>query len=73
MSLTPPFVFRERGIETARGACLAHGGRDLLITYGVREAEAWICRVPLAEVESRLQRFSIIEGIFDPPTTRRPQ
>jgi tetratricopeptide (TPR) repeat protein len=48
-AVSRPFYFRHLGIEFACGACLAHDG-DLLITFGVEDREAWLCRIPLAEV-----------------------
>jgi hypothetical protein len=45
-----PFFFRNRGVEFAGGATLTHEGTDLLITYGVEDREAWLCRIPLAGV-----------------------
>jgi glycosyltransferase involved in cell wall biosynthesis len=45
-----PFFFRHRGIEFACGACLTHDGSDVLITFGVEDCEAWLCRIPLRRV-----------------------
>jgi hypothetical protein len=45
-----PFFFRHRGIEFAAGACLTHDGSDVLITFGVEDCEAWLCRIPLRRV-----------------------
>jgi glycosyltransferase involved in cell wall biosynthesis len=45
-----PFYFRHRGIEFAGGACLSHDGADVLITFGVEDCEAWLCRIPLRRV-----------------------
>lgn len=45
-----PFFFRHRGIEFAAGACLTHDGSDALITFGVEDCEAWLCRIPLRRV-----------------------
>jgi len=45
-----PFYFRHLGIEFGCGMCLAHGEADVLITFGVEDREAWLCRVPLSEV-----------------------
>ncbi|MGH9364192.1 MAG: hypothetical protein ACRD1B_02855 [Thermoanaerobaculia bacterium] len=50
-----PFFFRTRGIEFVCGAALAHGGEDLLITLGVEDGEAWLCRLPLRAVASLLR------------------
>jgi tetratricopeptide (TPR) repeat protein len=45
-----PFYFRHRGIEFAGGACLTHDGADVLVTFGVEDCEAWLCRIPLDRV-----------------------
>jgi tetratricopeptide (TPR) repeat protein len=45
-----PFFFHHRGVEFAGGATLTHDGADLLVTYGVEDREAWLCRIPLARV-----------------------
>jgi hypothetical protein len=45
-----PFYFRHRGIEFAAGACLTHDGADVLVTFGVEDREAWLCRIPLRRV-----------------------
>ena len=50
--LSPPFLLKQRGVEFACG--LARQGDDLLISYGVWDREAWVARVPLAEVLSLL-------------------
>jgi len=49
-----PFYFRQLGIEFGCGMCLAHGDDDLLITFGVEDREAWVCRVPLDGVQKML-------------------
>jgi glycosyltransferase involved in cell wall biosynthesis len=45
--ISRPFFFRQLGIEFVCGACLAHGDRELLITLGVEDREAWLCRISL--------------------------
>ena len=50
-----PFFFHHRGIEFACGACVAHGGKDLLVGLGVDDREAWVCRVPLRSVTAMLR------------------
>ena len=45
-----PFFFRQRGIEFAGGMCLTHDGSDVLVTFGVEDREAWLCRIPLDRV-----------------------
>jgi glycosyltransferase involved in cell wall biosynthesis len=49
-----PFFFRKLGIEFAAGACWSHDG-DLLITFGVNDAEAWLCRVSVDALKSMLR------------------
>jgi hypothetical protein len=46
--VSSPFVFHDRDVEFAAG--LACRGDDLLISYGIRDREAWLATVPLAEV-----------------------
>lgn len=50
-----PFFFLHRGIEFACGTALAHGHEDLLITFGVEDREAWLCRIPLRAVTEMLR------------------
>ena len=50
-----PFPFQHRGIEFACGACVAHGEKDLLVSFGIEDREAWICRVPLRSIVSSLR------------------
>ena len=50
-----PFLFQHRGIEFACGACVAHGEKDLLVSFGIEDREAWICRVPLRSIVSSLR------------------
>jgi predicted GH43/DUF377 family glycosyl hydrolase len=46
--ISPPFLLKQRGVEFTCG--LARLGDDLLVSYGVWDREAWVSRVPLAEV-----------------------
>lgn len=50
--ISPGFYLRERGIEFVAG--LAQAGDDLLLTFGVKDREAWLGRVALAEVMAML-------------------
>jgi hypothetical protein len=50
-----PFYFLMTGVEFACGACLSHDGRDLLITFGVGDHQAWLCRLPVATAASLLR------------------
>lgn len=53
-AISPPFAFRElRAIEFAAG--LAYLGGNLVASFGVRDAEAWLCEMPLAEVVELLE------------------
>lgn len=51
--ISPRFFLRERGVEFAAG--LAVYGDDLLVTYGVRDREAWLGRVATGDVLATLQ------------------
>jgi tetratricopeptide (TPR) repeat protein len=51
--LSPPFAIQESGIEFAAG--LAQSGETLIFSYGVRDREAWLATVPLAEVLALLE------------------
>jgi hypothetical protein len=51
---TAPFVFHHVGIEYAAGLCATPDGRDLLVTYGVEDREAWLARIPVARVAEGL-------------------
>jgi glycosyltransferase involved in cell wall biosynthesis len=50
VSVSRPFYFRHLGIEFAAGACLTHDAADVLVTFGVEDCEAWLCRIPLRRV-----------------------
>ncbi|MFN8661663.1 MAG: hypothetical protein U0075_07205 [Thermomicrobiales bacterium] len=56
--ISPGFSLRERGIEFVAG--LAQAGSALLLTFGVRDREAWFGRVALAEV------MTMLESVTDP-------
>lgn len=51
-SMSAPFHFLELGIEFAAG--LAIDGDDLVASFGVRDAEAWLVRMPAVEVAALL-------------------
>ena len=51
-SMSAPFHFLELGIEFAAG--LAIDGDDLIASFGVRDAEAWLVRMPAVEVGATL-------------------
>jgi glycosyltransferase involved in cell wall biosynthesis len=50
-----PFFFLHRGIEFACGATLSHREDELLITFGVEDREAWLCRIGLDAVTALLR------------------
>ena len=50
VSVSRPFYFRHLGIEFAAGAWLTHDASDVLVTFGVEDCEAWLCRIPLRRV-----------------------
>jgi len=51
-----PFSFRERNaIEFAAGLAVAAGGH-ILVSFGVRDAEAWVCAIDQNEVRRMLKR-----------------
>ena len=53
-AVSPAFAFRElRAIEFAAG--LARCGDNLVASFGVRDAEAWLCEIPLAEAVALLE------------------
>ena len=51
-SLSCPFYFREMGIEFAAG--LATDGNDIVASFGVRDAEAWLVRMSADQVTKQL-------------------
>ena len=53
MGLSPPFCFHDKQIEFAAG--LALFGRELMVSYGVRDEEAWTGTMDLDEVMRFIQ------------------
>jgi len=51
--VSAPFTFQGRGIEFAAG--LVRQGDDLIVSYGVNDAKAWLLRIPLAQVLESLE------------------
>jgi glycosyltransferase involved in cell wall biosynthesis len=49
-AISPPFYFHDRQIEFAAGLAYFPDRRQLLISYGVRDCEAWLAWVNLDEV-----------------------
>jgi hypothetical protein len=54
--ISPPFVFFDRQIEFAAGLAYFPAKRQLLASFGVRDAEAWLAWMDLDEV------LALIEG-----------
>lgn len=50
MYLSMPFFFQDRQIEFAAGLCWHPDGRRLIMSYGVRDHEAWLATVDATEV-----------------------
>jgi hypothetical protein len=50
-----PFIFNEPGIEFAAGLAWHPDGKRLLVSYGVRDSEAWIAMVEVEEVRQVLE------------------
>lgn len=49
LALSRPFVFQDKQIEFAAG--LAIMGNEVWVSYGVRDCEPWLAKIPLSEVE----------------------
>lgn len=54
LAISKPFVFHDRQIEFAAGLCWHPDGKRLIISYGVRDAEAWIATIDQSDVWSML-------------------
>lgn len=52
--LTEPFVFLARGIEFAAGLAWHENGKDLLVSFGARDSEAWIATVLSDDVRAAM-------------------
>jgi hypothetical protein len=50
--ISRPFMFHKRGIEFAAG--LAIVGEELIVSYGVDDAEAWLMKLPLTDAMALL-------------------
>jgi glycosyltransferase involved in cell wall biosynthesis len=55
--LSKPFVFFARQIEFCAGLALHPDGRRLLISFGVRDEEAWVATVQIEEVATLLREY----------------
>lgn len=51
--VSPPFTFQGRGIEFAAGLVRQDG--EVIVSYGVNDASAWLLRVPLVDVLGTLE------------------
>lgn len=51
-AVSPAWVFAHRGVEFAAG--MASDGKDLVISFGFEDREAWVVRVKTKEVEAML-------------------
>ena len=60
-AISRPFFFRATDIEFAAGLAWRTGGRDLVVSYGVRDAEAWIATVEADDVAT------ILDDVSGPP------
>ncbi len=61
--VSKPFTFRHIGIEFCLGMTLDHAGKELILTVGIEDREAWLCFVGLGTVQSLLRPLPI-EPIF---------
>jgi glycosyltransferase involved in cell wall biosynthesis len=55
--LSLPFVFEERQIEFCAGLAYHPNGDDIIISYGVRDAEARLATVKIEEVAQMIWKF----------------
>lgn len=54
-SLSKPFFFKQKGLEYCCGMTLDHSGKNLLLTIGVDDREAYLVTIDLAHVKSLLE------------------
>lgn len=52
--ISKPFVFHEKQIEFAAGLCIHPETGQVIVTYGVRDREAWIASIESTDVWSML-------------------
>jgi len=55
--LSIPFVFFDRQIEFCTGLCYHPNHKDLILSFGVRDAEAWVATVAVEEVARMTYKF----------------
>lgn len=53
-SLSRPFYFRQKGIEFAAGLAFHPDGQRIIISFGIRDAEAWLATMDITEIERLL-------------------
>ena len=54
-SVSRPFFFQTRGVEFAAGLAWRPDGRQLLVSYGVEDREAWLGAVDAEDVRRALR------------------
>lgn len=55
--LSLPFVFLDKQIEFCVGLCRHPNHKDLVISFGVRDAEAWVATIAIEEVAMMCWKF----------------
>jgi hypothetical protein len=55
--LSRPFVFVHKGVEFACGLSASWDRQAVIVTFGVEDAAAYLCRMPLARLEALLDRL----------------
>ena len=56
--ISKPFVFFDRQIEFCAGLARHPNGEQLLLSFGVRDAEAWIATIERTEVSAMLEELT---------------
>lgn len=54
-----PFVFAHQGVEFSCGMTLSHDRASLVVGLGIEDGSAYLCRIPLARVETLLQDMNL--------------
>lgn len=55
--ISKPFIFLHKGIEYCCGITFDHSGRNLVMTVGIEDREAYLCSVDLITVRSMLEQL----------------
>jgi hypothetical protein len=50
LRVSRPFFLKDRVIEFVAGMCMHPEGNDVVISFGFKDCEAWLARVPRLEV-----------------------